>query len=59
MTWVDGVLLLVMVLSAILAFLRGFVREIAKLLRLDPAQVDRTYLRRLREGLEALGRGPA
>lgn len=27
MTWVDGVLLLVMVLSAILAFLRGFVRE--------------------------------
>ena len=28
MTWVDGVLLLVMVLSAILAFLRGFVREV-------------------------------
>ena len=27
MTWVDGVLLLVMVVSAILAFLRGFVRE--------------------------------
>ena len=27
MTWVDGALLLVMVLSAILAFLRGFVRE--------------------------------
>lgn len=27
MTWVDGVLLLVMVLSGILAFLRGFVRE--------------------------------
>lgn len=40
-------------------YVRGFVREIAKLLRLDPAQVDRTYLRRLREGLEALGRGPA
>jgi membrane protein required for colicin V production len=27
MTWVDGVLLLVMVISAILAFLRGFVQE--------------------------------
>lgn len=27
MTWVDGILLLVMVISAILAFLRGFVRE--------------------------------
>lgn len=28
MTWVDGVLLLVMVLSAILAFMRGFIREV-------------------------------
>lgn len=27
MTWVDGVLVFVMVISAILAFLRGFVRE--------------------------------
>jgi membrane protein required for colicin V production len=27
MTWVDGILLLVMVISAILSFLRGFVRE--------------------------------
>jgi membrane protein required for colicin V production len=27
MTWVDGVLLFVMVISAFLAFLRGFVRE--------------------------------
>jgi membrane protein required for colicin V production len=27
MTWVDGVLLIVMVISAILAFLRGFVQE--------------------------------
>ncbi|MCU0656568.1 MAG: helix-turn-helix domain-containing protein [Polyangiaceae bacterium] len=37
-------------------YVRGFVREIAKLLKLDPAQVDRTYLKRLREGLAALGR---
>lgn len=37
-------------------YVRGFVREIAKILRLDPAQVDRTYLKRLREGLAALGR---
>lgn len=37
-------------------YVRGFIREIAKLLKLDPAQVDRTYLKRLREGLAALGR---
>src|SRR5690606_8546797 len=28
MTWADGILLIVMVLSAILAFLRGFLREV-------------------------------
>lgn len=39
-----------------IVYVRGFVREIAKLLKLDPAQVDRTYLKRLREGLAALGR---
>jgi DNA-binding transcriptional regulator YhcF (GntR family) len=32
------------------------VRELAKNLKLDPAQVDRTYLKRLREGFAALGR---
>ena len=30
-------------------FVRGFVTELAKYLRLDPAQVQRTYLRRMRE----------
>lgn len=39
-----------------LVYVRGFVREIAKLLKLDPAQVDRTYLKRMREGFAALGR---
>jgi flagellar biosynthesis protein FlhG len=37
-------------------YTRGFVRELAKILKLDPTQVDRTYLRRLREGFAALGR---
>lgn len=37
-------------------YTRGFVRELAKVLKLDQSQVDRTYLRRLREGLAALGR---
>ncbi len=32
-----------------LVYVRGFVTEIAKYLRLDPAQVQRTYLRRMRE----------
>jgi flagellar biosynthesis protein FlhG len=39
-----------------LVYARGFVRELAKNLKLDPAQVDRTYLKRLREGFAALGR---
>ncbi len=30
-------------------YVRGFVVELAKFLRLDPAQVQRTYLRRMRE----------
>lgn len=30
-------------------YVRGFVSELAKYLRLDPAQVQRTYLRRMRE----------
>jgi flagellar biosynthesis protein FlhG len=37
-------------------YTRGFVREFAKFLKLDPAQVDRSYLKRLRAGLAALGR---
>jgi flagellar biosynthesis protein FlhG len=32
-----------------LVYVRGFVTELAKYLRLDPAQVQRTYLRRMRE----------
>jgi flagellar biosynthesis protein FlhG len=37
-------------------YVRGFVAELAKFLRLDPPQVQRTYLRRMRERLLALGR---
>ena len=32
-----------------LVYVRGFVGEVAKFLKLDPAQVQRSYLRRLRE----------
>jgi flagellar biosynthesis protein FlhG len=32
-----------------IVYVRGFVAEVAKYLRLDPAQVQRTYLRRMRE----------
>lgn len=32
-----------------MVYVRGFVSELAKYLRLDPAQVQRTYLRRMRE----------
>jgi flagellar biosynthesis protein FlhG len=39
-----------------LVYARGFVREFAKALKLDPAQVDRSYLRRMREGLAAMGK---
>jgi flagellar biosynthesis protein FlhG len=34
-------------------YVRGFVNELAKYLRLDSAQVQRTYLRRMREKAEA------
>lgn len=32
-------------------YVRGFLSEVAKYLRLDPAQVQRTYLRRMRESM--------
>jgi flagellar biosynthesis protein FlhG len=38
---------------------RGFVAEVAKYLRLDPPQVQRTYLRRMRERLAGRGREEA
>jgi flagellar biosynthesis protein FlhG len=34
-----------------LVYTRGFVQELAKCLRLDPSQVARTYLKRMRESL--------
>jgi flagellar biosynthesis protein FlhG len=34
-------------------YVRGFVNEVAKFLRLDPAQVQKTYMRRVREGTTA------
>jgi flagellar biosynthesis protein FlhG len=40
-------------------YARGFVVEFAKQLRLDPPQVQRTYLRRLREALAAGRKEPA
>ena len=36
-------------------YVRGFVAELAKFLRLDPPQVQRTYLRRMRERLAGRG----
>lgn len=39
-------------------YVRGFVTEIAKLLRLDPAQVSRTYVRRLERHLEEREKQP-
>jgi flagellar biosynthesis protein FlhG len=39
-----------------LVYARGFLVELAKQLRLDPMQVQKTYLRRLREELAAHGR---
>ena len=36
-------------------YVRGFVAELAKFLRLDPSQVQKTYMRRLREAI--VGRG--
>ena len=40
-------------------YVRGFVVELAKFLRLDPPQVQRTYLRRMRERLAGRGRDGA
>ena len=39
-----------------IVYARGFIREYAKVLKLDPAQVDRSYLKRMRDGFVALGR---
>jgi flagellar biosynthesis protein FlhG len=36
-----------------IVYVRGFLTELAKFLRLDPAQVQKTYLRRMREALAA------
>lgn len=38
-----------------IVYVRGFVTEVAKYLRLDPAQVQRTYLRRMRDLKHAAG----
>jgi flagellar biosynthesis protein FlhG len=38
-------------------YVRGFVNELAKFLRLDPLQVQKTYLRRMRESLAARSKG--
>jgi flagellar biosynthesis protein FlhG len=38
-------------------YVRGFVNEIAKYLKLDPPQVQRTYLRRLRESQAGRSKG--
>jgi flagellar biosynthesis protein FlhG len=38
-----------------LVYTRGFVQQLAKFLKLDPAQVTRSYLRRFRLGREAEG----
>jgi flagellar biosynthesis protein FlhG len=42
-----------------LVYARGFVGEFAKQLRLDPPQVQKTYLRRLRDALAARDKEPA
>jgi flagellar biosynthesis protein FlhG len=39
-----------------LVYARGFLQELAKYLRLDPAQVAKTYLKRMREALALAGR---
>jgi flagellar biosynthesis protein FlhG len=39
-----------------IVYARGFLQELAKTLRLDPAQVTRTYLKRMREILSLSGR---
>jgi flagellar biosynthesis protein FlhG len=40
-----------------IVYVRGFVNEVAKYLRLDPPQVQKTYLRRLRESLAGRSKG--
>jgi flagellar biosynthesis protein FlhG len=42
-----------------IVYTRGFLIELAKQLRLDPAHVQRTYLRRMREEMTACGKEPA
>jgi flagellar biosynthesis protein FlhG len=42
-----------------LVYTRGFLVEVAKQLGLDPVQVQKTYLRRLREELASQGKGTA
>jgi flagellar biosynthesis protein FlhG len=39
-----------------LVYTRGFLQELAKFLRLDPAQVAKTYLKRMRDTLAVAGR---
>ncbi len=41
-----------------LVYTRGFVQEVAKFLKLDPAQVTRTYLKRMRAALADPDRAP-
>jgi flagellar biosynthesis protein FlhG len=38
-------------------YVRGFVSELAKFLKLDPAQVQKTYMRRMREASAGRGEG--
>jgi flagellar biosynthesis protein FlhG len=40
-----------------IVYVRGFLAELAKYLRLDPAQVQKTFLRRMREAIAARGKG--
>lgn len=40
-------------------YVRGFLIELAKFLRLDPSQVQKTYMRRMRDSLAASGKGVA
>jgi flagellar biosynthesis protein FlhG len=40
-----------------LVYVRGFLTELAKYLKLDPPQVQRTYLRRLRAGIAGRSKG--
>jgi flagellar biosynthesis protein FlhG len=42
-----------------LVYTRGFVQQLAKYLKLDPTQVSRTYLRRMRAGMSSPEEGAA